>query len=131
MSPAWLVPRVKLSTGLEIAYWRWSRGVSCRPARASCSRGCRTIARRVSSFEDSIAEGDECVACFEFHTGGLVISAGDQSNRSRTFDKWLSKLPTAKEKWRGMASIDVFEIAIAAKNAKKHGGVLFQVGVLA
>jgi hypothetical protein len=47
----------------------------------------------VSSFGDSIAEGDECVACFEFHTGGLVISAGDQSNRSKPFGKWLSKLP--------------------------------------
>jgi hypothetical protein len=85
----------------------------------------------VRSLGDSIAEEHERLPSFDFYPEVLVSSSADESNGSRAFCKRFVQPVTSKKKWRGMTGIDVFEIAIATKNAKKHRGVLSHVGMRA
>jgi hypothetical protein len=85
----------------------------------------------VHGFGDAITKEDERVVRKEFRARHDVLSLGDEPNRERAFDEWLSNLTATKKQWQRMAGIDEIDTTLLVHDSEKHSCVAADFGMFA
>ena len=132
MSSAWLAPREKFSTESTTRFWICSRGASCWPAeRFGEARHAVQLLLHIGGFGDAVAEQDQGVAGLEVDAHGGVFCLGNQAHGERALGENFADFSAAKKQRRGMAGIEIVEVALTIDAPEKHGGVAADIGVRA
>ncbi len=86
---------------------------------------------QVRRFGDSIAEQHQCVARLKLHSHGRMAGLGNQADRKGPFREKLAYATAPEQRWRWMAGIYIFQIALPVENPEKQSGVAAYLRVLA